>query len=71
MIFQKFLKPTTLALLAFSFTFVACSDDDENTTPTPEPLNIVETALETAELSSLVAALQAADGDLVTVGLAH
>jgi len=67
MIFQKFLKPTTLALLAIAFSFVACSDDDENTTNTPEPLNIVETALETADLSSLVAALQAADGDLVNV----
>ena len=47
--------------------FSACSDDDDNTTPTPDPLNIVETAQATEDLSSLVAALQAADGDLVNV----
>ena len=35
--------------------------------PTPEPLNIVDTALATSDLTSLVAALQAADGDLVNV----
>lgn len=67
MIFQKFIKPTTLALLALTFTFVACSDDDENPTTTPDPLNIVETAQASADLTSLVAALQAADGDLVNV----
>lgn len=67
MIINKFLNPTKLLLLAVAIVFSACSDDDENTTPTPEPLNIVETAQATEDLSSLVAALQAADGDLVNV----
>ena len=67
MIINKFLNPTNLLLLAVAIVFSACSDDDENTTPTPDPLNIVETAQATEDLSSLVAALQAADGDLVNV----
>lgn len=67
MIINKFLNPTKLLILAVAIVFSACSDDDENTTPTPEPLNIVETAQATEDLSSLVAALQAADGDLVNV----
>ena len=67
MIINKFLNPTKLLLLAVAIVFSACSDDDENTTPTPDPLNIVETAQATEDLSSLVAALQAADGDLVNV----
>lgn len=45
----------------------SCSSDDDVVIITPQELNIVETALETPELSSLVAALQAADGDLVSV----
>ena len=53
--------------MAVAIAFSACSDDDDNTTPTPDPLNIVETAQATEDLSSLVAALQAADGDLVNV----
>lgn len=67
MIINKFLNPTKLLILAVAIVFSACSDDDENTTPTPDPLNIVETAQATEDLSSLVAALQAADGDLVNV----
>jgi uncharacterized surface protein with fasciclin (FAS1) repeats len=67
MIINKFLNPTKLLLLAVAIVFSACSDDDENTTPTPDPLNIIETAQATEDLSSLVAALQAADGDLVNV----
>ena len=71
MIINKFLNPTKLLLLAVAISFSACSDDDENTTPIPDPLpdplNIVETAQATEDLSSLVAALQAADGDLVNV----
>ena len=67
MIINKFLNPTKLLLLAVAIIFSACSDDDENTTPTPDPLNIIETAQATEDLSSLVAALQAADGDLVNV----
>jgi len=67
MIINKFLNPTKLLLLTAAIIFSACSDDDENSTPTPDPLNIVETAQATEDLSSLVAALQAADGDLVNV----
>ena len=67
MIMNKFLNPTKLILLTAAIIFSACSDDDDNTTPTPDPLNIVETAQATEDLSSLVAALQAADGDLVNV----
>lgn len=67
MIINKFLNPTKLLILAVAIVFSACSDDDDNTTPTPDPLNIVETAQATEDLSSLVAALQAADGDLVNV----
>ena len=67
MIINKFLNPTKSLLLTAAIIFSACSDDDENSTPTPDPLNIVETAQATEDLSSLVAALQAADGDLVNV----
>ena len=54
-----------MPLLLFVLVFQACSSDDDNG-PTPTP-NIVEIASATPELSSLVAALQAADGDLVSV----
>ncbi|WP_033956622.1 fasciclin domain-containing protein [Psychroserpens jangbogonensis] len=57
-----------LPLLLFVFAFQACSSDDDNDSITlPQQLDIVETAIATPELSSLVAALQAADGDLVSV----
>uniref|UniRef100_UPI004049773C fasciclin domain-containing protein n=1 Tax=Gelidibacter sp. TaxID=2018083 RepID=UPI004049773C len=45
----------------------SCSNDDDNNGNDPQPLNIVETAIATPQLSSLVAALQAADGNLVNV----
>lgn len=45
---------------------VSCSNDDDGGDP-PVEQNIVEIALQTPELTSLVAALQAADGDLVNV----
>lgn len=54
----------TLSLVIISLFFASCSNDDDNNTTTP---NIVQTASATAELSTLVAALQAADGDLVNV----
>ena len=41
------------------FTFTACNDDDEM--PTPDPMNIVETATATDDLSILVDALTQAD----------
>jgi len=57
-----------MLLLFFVFAIQACSnDDDNNTTILPQQLDIVDTAIATTDLSSLVAALQAADGDLVSV----
>jgi len=53
-------------IIMLAFIFQACSNDDDNT-PAPMQSNIVELASATADLSSLVAALQAADGDLVSV----
>lgn len=44
----------------------SCSNDDDNGND-PQPMNIVETAIATPQLNSLVAALQAADGNLVSV----
>ncbi|MBR9846008.1 MAG: fasciclin domain-containing protein [Algicola sp.] len=50
-----------LPLLLFVFAFQACSnDDDNNTIIQPQQLDIVDTAIATPELSSLVAAVQAA-----------
>lgn len=59
-----FLLILPLALISFS-----CSNDDDNpiTSNPPQEQNIVEIALATPELSSLVAALTRADGDLVNV----
>ncbi|NER15987.1 fasciclin domain-containing protein [Spongiivirga citrea] len=63
---KSIFKKTQVLLLAFTAVFAfSCSDDDDGGDP-PATLNIVETAQATADLSSLVAALQAADGDLVT-----
>ena len=59
----KFLH-TLLIALTFSLVFTSCNDDDDNPEVIPQ-LNIVGTALQVPELSSLVAALQAADGNLV------
>ncbi|RZP15530.1 MAG: fasciclin domain-containing protein [Flavobacteriales bacterium] len=53
-------------VLTLLFTTLSCSSDDDNTVTT-QPQNIVEIALETPDLTSLVAALTAANGDLVTV----
>ena len=62
--FLKLLKLTFLFILGISF--LSCSDDDDQTYPT-EQLNIVEIALNTSDLSNLVAALSVADGNLVDV----
>ena len=51
-------------LLGFN---LACSDDDDDQIAEEDLQNIVEIALASPELTSLVAALQAADGDLVTL----
>nr|WP_321228619.1 fasciclin domain-containing protein [uncultured Psychroserpens sp.] len=65
-IISKTIKFLPLFLLALVIT--SCNNDDDNgITTTPQELNIVETAIATSDLSSLVAALQAADGDLVNV----
>ena len=58
-------KLTFLLLIVFSVQ--SCSDDDDNVTPPPGPSNIVEIAMDTPDLSNLVAALSAADGNLVDV----
>lgn len=56
----KFLVFGILALGLFTFT--SCGDDDETVEPTPVvPLDIVDTAIATDDLSTLVAALQQAD----------
>ena len=64
----KFFNRFILLLLA---TFVlSCSDDDNAPVvvePEPEEQNIVEIALGTPDLSILVSALSAADGDLVAL----
>ncbi|MDB2494758.1 fasciclin domain-containing protein [Flavobacteriaceae bacterium] len=62
---MNYLKKISL-VLTLLITTLSCSSDDDNTVTT-QPQNIVEIALETPNLTSLVAALSAADGDLVTV----
>lgn len=62
---MNYLKKISL-VLTLLITIISCSSDDDNTVTT-QPQNIVEIALETPNLTSLVAALTAADGDLVTV----
>jgi uncharacterized surface protein with fasciclin (FAS1) repeats len=61
---------TTILNLAFLsvviLSAISCSNDDDGT-PAEDPQNIVEIALATQELSTLVAALQSADGDLGNV----
>jgi len=57
-----------IALFSLSLLTTSCSnDDDSSNTPTTPTTNIVELAQATPDLSSLVAALTRADGDLVTV----
>ncbi|MEN8789592.1 MAG: fasciclin domain-containing protein [Flavobacteriaceae bacterium] len=53
---------SSLVLLTYS-----CSDDDDGNGGLEDLQNIVEIALSTPELTALVSALQAADGDLVNV----
>jgi len=58
--------PKIIPILLLTTTVIlSCSSDDNDNDP--QELSIVETALATPELSSLVAALQAADGDLISV----
>ena len=62
----KFFKFLFISLLA-GFVISCSDDDDSNGTPEEDLANIVELALATPDLSILVSALQAADGDLVNV----
>lgn len=55
-----------LILLFVGLMTISCSDDDDTPASTPELGTIVEIAIDTPDLSNLVAALGAADGDLVT-----
>lgn len=64
-IISKMLKLTAVFLLVVGIQ--SCNNDDDNNIVNPGPQNIVELAIATPELSSLVAALQAADGNLVSV----
>ncbi|BAO74452.1 fasciclin domain-containing protein [Winogradskyella sp. PG-2] len=64
-IISKTFKLLTVFLLVIGMT--ACSSDDDNTTPPPTTTTIVDLALATNDLSTLVTALTLADGDLVTV----
>jgi uncharacterized surface protein with fasciclin (FAS1) repeats len=64
-IISKMLKMTAIFLVVLGTQ--SCSNDDDNNIVNPDPQNIVELAVATPELSSLVAALQAADGNLVSV----
>lgn len=56
-----------MLLMVFTFAFISCNDDDNDPMIIDDTLTIVETAIATSDLSNLVAALQAADGDLVSV----
>lgn len=64
-IISKTFKFLPLFLLALVIT--SCSNDDDNTIMTPPATTIVDIAVTNPDLTSLVAALQAADGDLVNV----
>ena len=61
---KKIFKLSVLSFLAF--TTFSCEDNDD-VTLTPPSSNIVELASSSSDLTSLVAALQAADGNLVEV----
>lgn len=65
-IISKTIKMLPVFLMLISFT--ACSNDDDNTNdPGNETNTIVDLAMDTPDLSSLVAALGRADGDLAAV----
>lgn len=59
-------KIVPILFLVAAFTF-SCSDDDNNNNNNNQTPSIVDLAVATPDLSTLVAALQAADGDLVNV----
>ena len=68
---KALVKLSQISFLCLLLILTSCSNDDDNGMETPpESDNIVETALATADLSSLVSALQkadeSADNDLVS-----
>ena len=65
---KNLLKLSKLTFLLFvGFSIQSCSDDDDDVTTPTGPSNIVEIAMDTPNLSNLVAALSVADGNLVDV----
>ncbi|MEO8933547.1 MAG: fasciclin domain-containing protein [Xanthomarina sp.] len=60
-------KLVYFVFFSLSLFITSCNNDDDNPSPQPQPQenNIVQIALRTPELSSLVAALSKADGNLV------
>ena len=59
--YKNTIKKLSIAMVLL-LTFAACSDDDDNSNEIlPTQPNIVELAIATPDLSSLVAALTAAD----------
>lgn len=54
-------KIAQLTFVLFTLTFVSCSDDDNGGSPPETGVTIVATAQSTAQLSTLVSALQKAD----------
>ncbi|WP_136467902.1 fasciclin domain-containing protein [Flagellimonas onchidii] len=68
---KALIKLTQISLLSLLLIFTSCSNDDDGTViPPDEGDNLVETAIATADLSSLVSALQkadeSADNDLIS-----
>ena len=65
---KNLLQLSKLTFLLFvGFSIQSCSDDDDDVTTPTGPSNIVEIAMDTPDLSNLVAALSVADGNLVDV----
>ena len=65
---KNLLQLSKLTFLLFvGFSIQSCSDDDDDVTTPTGPFNIVEIAMDTPDLSNLVAALSVADGNLVDV----
>jgi transforming growth factor-beta-induced protein len=67
---KALIKLSQFTLLMFALILTSCSDDDDGTIVVVPSSNIVEAAVATADLSSLVSALQkadeSADNDLVS-----
>ncbi|MEM8765229.1 MAG: fasciclin domain-containing protein, partial [Bacteroidota bacterium] len=66
---KALIRLTQLSFIALALVFIGCSDDDDGNNPVIPLGNIVETAINTNDLNSLVSALQkadeSADNDLV------